>query len=234
MFKYSSIFFLLTIALYIPVNAQDSITKPKLIAEKYLEDQFYAVIAYNALLNKPNNVIQRNLSYSLQFGFIKDIPINLKRNFGFGLGLGYGTNSYYSNIIAENTSQNITYRLSIETDNLRRSKFETHAIEFPFEIRWRTSNAVEYKFWRIYTGIKAAYLFSRRSKFVSENANNNLSFRNDDISQWQYGLTLNFGYNTWNVHLNYSLKPLLENNPLIDGEIIEIKPLTVGLVFYIL
>ena len=216
------------------LNAQDSISNYKPVDLKYLEDQFYIGVAYNAIVNKPDNVIQRNLSYNLQLGFIKDIPINLDRNFGFGLGVGYATNSHYCNIIAEEIQNTIRYRLSEDVDGLRRSKFETHAIEFPFEIRWRTSNAIDYKFWRIYTGIKAEYLFSRRSKFVSEDRSNNLSFRNEDISLWQYGLTLNFGYNTWNIHLNYSLNPLLENSPSINGEGIDKRILRVGLIFYIL
>lgn len=217
------------------INAQDSIPSYESIDTKYLEDQFYAGLAYNVLLNKPNgDVIQRNLSYGLQLGFMKDIPINIKRNFGFGLGIGYGTNSYYSNIIAENMSSDITYRLSVEEDQLNRTKFETHAIEFPFELRWRTSNTVDYKFWRIYGGVKAAYLFSRKSKFISDDTTNNLSFTNEDISQWQYGLTLNFGYNTWNIHLYYSLNPLLENSASLSGDMIEIRPLRVGVIFYIL
>jgi len=216
------------------LNAQDSITNNEFADSKYLEDQFYFGIAYNAIVNKPNDVIQRNLSYNLQLGFIKDIPINQNRNFGFGLGIGYATNSHFSNIIAEELQNTISYRLSEDADGLRRSKLETHAVEFPFEIRWRTSNATDYKFWRIYTGIKAEYLFSRRSKFVSDNRSNNLSFRNEDISQWQYGLTLNFGYNTWNVHLNYSLNPLLENSPSINGEAIDKRLFRIGLIFYIL
>jgi len=81
---------------------------------KYLEDQFYVGVAYNALLNQPSEVIQRNLSYNIQLGFIKDIPVNAKRNFGFGLGIGYATNSYFSNIIAEETDTAINYRLSLE------------------------------------------------------------------------------------------------------------------------
>jgi hypothetical protein len=217
------------------INAQDSIPIYESIDTKYLEDQFYVGLAYNVLLNKPNNdVIQRNLSYGLQLGFIKDVPININRNFGFGIGMGYGTNSYYSNIIAENTNSEITYRLSEEEDELNRTKFETHAIEFPLELRWRTSNTVDYKFWRIYGGVKAAYLFSRRSKFVSDNRAANTNFKNTDIAQWQYGLTLNFGYNTWNVHLYYSLNPLLENSASLIGDMIEIRPLRVGVIFYIL
>ncbi|MFD2588602.1 porin family protein [Croceitalea marina] len=219
---------------FLKVQSQNSTEVEPIVASRYLEDQFYAGLAYNVLLNKPEGVIQRNLSYGLQLGFIKDIPINTKRNFGFGLGVGYGTNSYYSNIIAEDLGSDINYRLPIAADSLNRTKFETHAVEFPFELRWRTSNATDYKFWRIYGGVKAAYLFSRKSKFISENKNSNISFQNNDISQWQYGLTLNFGYNTWNVHLYYSLNRLLENNATLNNEAIEIQPLRVGVIFYIL
>ncbi|WP_339337399.1 MULTISPECIES: porin family protein [unclassified Croceitalea] len=214
--------------------AQDSIQSPDIVDSRYLEDQFYTGAAYNVLLNKPNDVIQRNLSYNFQLGFIKDIPLNSRRNIGFGLGVGYGTNSYYSNIIAEDNGTSINYRLPVPTDSLRRTKFETHAIAFPLEIRWRTSNPVDYKFWRVYGGIKAEYLFSRRSKLVSDNSDLSTSFKNDDISQWQLGLTLNFGYNTWNIHLYYSLNPLLDNAASINGEAIEIRPLRIGVIFYIL
>jgi len=235
MYNRNLLFLLICVLPFANLKSQDSIPNYDSIDSRYLEDQFYAGLAYNVLLNKPNDdVIQRNLSYGLQLGFIKDIPINLKRNFGFGIGVGYGTNSYYSNIIAENVSSSITYRLSVDEDQLNRTKFETHGIEFPFELRWRTSNAVDYKFWRVYTGIKTSYLFSRRSKFISDTVGASTSFQNNNISQWQYGLTLNFGYNTWNVHFYYSLNPLLENNAILNNEVIEIRPFRVGIIFYIL
>ena len=43
---------------------------------KYLEDQFYVGVGYNFLVEKPKDVVQRGLSYSLQAGFIRDIPLN--------------------------------------------------------------------------------------------------------------------------------------------------------------
>lgn len=216
------------------LQSQDSTLVSFTENSKYLEDQFYIGLAYNVLLDRPDDVIQRNLSYGILLGFIKDVPLNQKRNFGFGLGVGYGTNSYFSNIIAENDGPNISYRLAVEEDNLNRTKLETHAIEFPFELRWRTSNAIDYKFWRIYGGIKAAYLFSRKSKFISDNSSSNLNFQNNDITQWQYGLTLNFGYNTWNVHLHYGLNPLLGDRASLNDRPIEIRPLRIGVIFYIL
>ena len=201
------------------------------IDDKYLEDQFYAGLVYNFLVNRPGGIIQRNLSYGIQFGYIKDIPFNKKRNFGMGVGVGYATNSYYTNLLATKTDGSITYEVPDGVD-FNRGKFETHGIEFPIEIRWRTSNPIDYKFWRIYGGAKIEYLFSRKSKYVFENTNER--FGNDDIRQWNYGLMLNFGYNTFNIHLYYSLKPLLGNTSVLDGEEIGIRPLRVGIIFYIL
>lgn len=203
-----------------------------LVDDRYLEDQFYIGLGFNFLLDKPSNVEQRSLSYNLQAGFIKDIPLNQRRNFGLGLGVGYATNSYYSNIVASKTDDIITYDI-VSTSEFKRNKLETHAVELPLEIRWRTSTADDYKFWRIYAGAKLGYVFSGTSRLVTEM--NTLRFSNSDINEWQYGLMLNFGYNTWNIHAYYSLNPLLKDGTLLDnGEAIDIRTLRIGVIFYIL
>ena len=197
---------------------------------KYLEDQFYIGFGYNLLLNKPSEAVQRNLSYNLQAGFIKDIPLNARRNFGVGLGLGYAVNSYYSSIVAAETGDDITYEVR-STSEFNRSKFETHSLEVPLELRWRTSTAEEYRFWRIYAGAK--YVFSGRSRTVTDNGN--MVFSNTDIQKFQYGLILSFGYNTWNVHAYYSLNPLLKEGAAIQtGETFDLNVLRIGVIFYIL
>ncbi|NVN17937.1 outer membrane beta-barrel protein [Muricauda sp. HICW] len=197
----------------------------------YLEDQFYVGVGYNVLLNSPDALDQRNLSYNLQLGFIKDIPLNKRRNFGLGVGLGYAANSYYSNMGVTEDGDVRAYQI-LDDENFNRSKLETHAIEFPLEVRWRTSTATEYRFWRIYAGAKLGYVFSGRSKLVTDEGN--VSFSNDDIDALQYGLMLNFGYNTWNIHAYYSLNPLLKERASIAGESIDLRVLRVGLTFYIL
>ncbi|KQC30058.1 porin family protein [Flagellimonas eckloniae] len=211
------------------IKAQES---PKAVEDdKYLEDQFYVGLGFNLLLEKPSNIVQSSLSYSVQTGFIKDIPFNQKRNFGLGLGLGYATNSYYSNIGASKTDNVIAYE--VLTSDYKRSKFETHAIEIPLELRWRTSTVDEYKFWRIYAGVKLGYVFSGRSKLVTDS--NTTAFSNDDIQNLQYGLQLNFGYNTWNIHAYYGLNPLLKDDVGIEsGELITMGILRIGVIFYIL
>lgn len=212
--------------------SQEQLTDSTALDSKYLEDQFYVGIGYNVLLDKPTDVVQRNLSYNLQLGFIKDIPFNERRNFGIGLGLGYAINSYYSNVVANESNGGISYEIMDQAD-FNRSKLETHSVELPFEIRWRTSTAEEYKFWRIYAGAKLGYVFSGRSRVVMEDGTD--AFANGDMEQWQYGLMVNFGYNTWNVHAYYALNPLLrDGTQLSNGDPIKMRALRIGVIFYIL
>lgn len=198
----------------------------------YLEDQFYIGLGYNFLLNRPENVVQRSLSYNLQTGFIRDIPLNERRNVALGIGLGYAVNSYYTNLEATENTDGVSYSIS-DDEGFRRSKFETHAIELPIELRWRTSTDLEYKFWRIYAGFKLGYLFARTSKLVSDDGSD--SFNNQDVQDLQYGIMLNFGFNTWNIHAYYGLNPLLEENVTLEnGDSLELRTLRIGVIFYIL
>jgi hypothetical protein len=200
---------------------------------KYLEDQFYVGITYNFLLNKPKSVTQRNLSYGLHGGIIKDLPINSSRTRAFGIGIGYAFNSYYSTLLASEMPNGNLYTVLDNNDtNYKRNKVETHMIEFPIEYRWRNSTPQAYKFWRIYAGAKLGYVLGGRSKFVS--GTEKISFYNTDIVKFHYGLTLNFGYNTFNIHAYYSLNTLFKDTVLVDGNRIDMKPLRIGLIFYIL
>lgn len=202
---------------------------------RYLEDQFYIGLTYNFLLNKPENVSESNLSYGLQGGFIKDIPINSSRTTAFGIGLGYGVYSYYSNLRGIETPDDFEYNVIINSDSLKSNKVETHMLELPLELRWRNSTASEYKFWRLYAGVKLGYVIGGRSKYISNRTNNErASFFNDDIRRFQYGLTFNFGYNTFNLHAYYALNDLFNDGVTVDGAAISMKPLRIGLIFYIL
>lgn len=115
----------------------------------------------------------------------------------------------------------------------KRNKLETHLIEIPIEFRWRNSTRESFKFWRIYGGAKFGYVVGSRSKYVTEDFKE--SFSNGDTENFTYCLTLNVGYNTFNLHLYYGLNALFEdgvNGP--DGQQLEMAPLRLGLIFYIL
>lgn len=207
---------------------QDTITSNS----RYFEDQFYAGVTYNFVLNQPEDVNQRNFSYGLQAGFIKDIPFNKDRTIGLGIGLGLGLYTYYTNIRALENGNDIIYRLVEDVPEFKRSKLETYLLEVPLEFRWRNSDSETYSFWRIYAGVKFGYAFNTRSKFVLEELKE--SFRNTDVRSFQYGLTFNFGYHNFNMHAYYSLTGLFNDGVTLDGNDIEISPLRIGLIFYIL
>tara|TARA_R110000765_G_scaffold298302_3_gene393395 strand:- start:299 stop:967 length:669 start_codon:yes stop_codon:yes gene_type:complete len=213
----------------IPLSFFGQETKDSISTQRYFEDQFYLGLSYNFLLKHPEGSNQRNLSYGLQAGLIKDIPLNGLGTKAIGIGAGLALNSYYSNLVANLYNDEITYSIN---DNITRSKLETHLIEFPLEFRWRNSTVEEYKFWRIYTGIKAAYIVGARSKFVSDITSD--GFYNTDLSRFQYGLTLSFGYNTFNLNAYYALTDIFNGSATVNGEVLQYRPLRIGLIFYIL
>lgn len=203
--------------------------KDRIPDQRYFEDQFYLGVTYNFILNNAEGTNQRNLSYGLLGGIIKDIPLNVSRTRAIGIGAGLALNSYYSNLVANENGANIVYSVQ---DTINRSKLETHLLEFPLEFRWRNSNAEDYKFWRLYAGFKAAYVIGARSKFVSDTMKE--GFYNTNLSKFQYGLTLSFGYNTFNFHAYYALQDLFDGNASVNGEVLQYRPLRIGLIFYIL
>jgi len=225
---------LLTLSTIGTLFAQGTAGNSDQVDSKYLEDQFYVGLTYNFMLNKPEGVTQRSLSYGLMAGFIKDIPINLERTVAIGIGLGYAVNSYYSNMRASQTQEGgYQYSLLDGSIPFKRNKTETHLIEMPFEFRWRNSTPTTFKFWRVYTGIKLGYIVGSRSKFVANSYKD--SFYNTDTQNFRYGLMFNFGYNTFNIHAYYALNSLFEKGTLLsDGQQIESSPLRIGLIFYIL
>ncbi|MBT8289381.1 MAG: PorT family protein [Muriicola sp.] len=213
-----------------PLFAQDILPEGD---PDYLEDQFYVGLTYNLILNKPESVNQQNLSYGLQMGFIKDLPLNTRRSMGLGIGLGYAVNSYYSNLQVSEIADGYEYSLLNSDLNTKRNKLETHLIELPIEIRFRNSTPTEYKFWRFYAGAKLGYVVGARSKLVTTEYKD--SFYVTDIENFRYGLTANFGYNTFNIHIYYALNNLFKDGLQLDsGEDLTFTPLRIGFIFYIL
>lgn len=226
-------FFLVVMGSFAQEGLLDSLQVTDL---KYREDQFYAGAGYNLLANKPQNLSQSGFSTFINVGVIRDFPINEKRNFGFGLGLGYAYNSLNQNMfIGKNDTGEREYIILSDADiNYSKNKFETHILEFPFELRWRTSTPLKHDFVRIYLGVKMGYVFATKSVFRGELGNQRYT-NIKDFNTMQYGLTLSAGYNTWNIHLYYGLTPIFEEGTMTtDGEAINMKSVRIGLIFYLL
>lgn len=212
-------------------KANDSI---QVIDEKYREDQFYVGVTYNLLGNKPAGVSQNGFSSGFHFGFIRDMPINTKRNVAVGIGLGLSTNSFNQTLLISENNDVYEYTVLGDT-SFSKNKLTTYVVEFPIEFRWRTSTATEFDFWRIYSGVKLGYVLYNTSKFRS--SQNDISLTNlSDLNKFQVGLTLSAGYSNVNFHLYYALNEIFNTNAKVNGsgEIVAMNAIKIGLIFYIL
>ena len=231
--KYHLLLFIVLVS-QIAIAQNDNDTDKSERYKNYREDQFYLSITYNLLNSKPDDVSQNGFSSGFHFGFIRDMPINERRNKAIGLGIGLSSNSYNQNIVIAEVDNTTTYNIIDESEfNVSKNKFTTYLVEVPLEFRWRTSTATDYSFWRIYSGFKVGYLFYNSSKFKSDAGDEKLSSI-DDFNKLQYGLTLSVGYGTWNFHVYYGLNSIFDDSATLNGKSIDIKSLKVGLMFYIL
>lgn len=234
-----SYLFFLVLGCYVS-NAQNSLEPSietdtsKVIDHKYREDQFYISVTYNLLGNKPDGVSQSGFSSGYHFGFIRDMPINAKRNLAVGVGIGLSSNSYNQTLQISKVNNEFQYLVLNDNEiGYSKNKFTTYLVEFPIEFRWRTSTATEYDFWRIYAGIKFGYVLFNSSKFNSASGDIKLSSI-DDFNTFQYGLTFSAGYSNISFHLYYGLNEIFNEARLVNGELINMNSVRIGLMFYIL
>ncbi|WP_053990860.1 porin family protein [Mangrovimonas sp. TPBH4] len=218
----------------IGLGFSQSVTDSLVVDSNYREDQFYAGVTYNWLVKEPSGLSQSGFSYGLHLGFIRDMPINKRRNVAFGLGLGFALNNYNQNMsIIKNGDRGFNYSIIDESEqSYSKNRFSTYVVEMPFEIRWRTSTAKVYDFWRIYTGFKLGYVFYNTSLY--DGSLGTLRYKNnDDFNDFQYGLTLSAGYDDFNLHLYYGLNSIF-GNAKVSNENLEMTTLKIGLMFFFL
>lgn len=208
-------------------------TIPTVIDSLYREDQFYAGVSFNLLVNKPSTISQSAFSGGLHLGFTRDFPLNKRRNIGIAAGLGWSIDTYGQNLfIGENEGGETIFRSLNKSIDYSTNRFSMQTVEMPLEFRWRTSTPETYKFWRIYTGLKLGYVYYFRSNFVQPD-NHVLQTDVPELDRMRLGATFTFGYNTFNFQFYYSLNSLFKDGK-VDGEEIGMSPLKIGLMFYIL
>lgn len=198
----------------------------------YREDQFYLNLTYNILRDKSVGISQNSLSSGVNFGFLRDFPINKSRTVSFAPGLGLSFNNYKQNLIIQDNNTSFQYNLIEPNFPYSKNKLTMYFVDLPIEFRWRTSTYESHKFWRIYTGVKFSYLLNSSSKFISPNQNYKV-FNNPDINKFQYGVYLTSGWNSWNIYAYYGLQNIFKNGTL-NNQSLKLNTLNIGLMFYIL
>lgn len=221
--------------LSLPVVAQqDAPGAASVIDSLYREDQFYIGLTFHLLHDLPEEVTQKGFSGGLHLGFIRDFPLNERRNIAVGVGAGWSINTYGQELfIGEDLNGQTIFRdlnaLEIEYDT---NRFSTQLVELPLEFRWRTSVPESYRFWRIYTGLKLGYIYHFKSNFQQE-GNQVVQTDVPELERFRLGTTFTFGYNTFNFHVYYNLNPYFKDAQLNNTEF-GIHTFKVGLMFYLL
>ena len=219
-------FFLLFFLLFF---TQLSFTQSVISKDFYREDQFYFGSSYFIQTEPIKSFKQNGFSGNFQFGFIRDFPLNNNSTKAIGIGLGFERNFFTSNIQPIKTNGNINYRIVISRFLESKNKISFSSFVLPIEYRWRSSSIDQYKFWRIYSGLKIKKNFPLYS-----NPSYGSEITIDEIEDWTTSIYLNTGYNTWNISLEYDLNPILKNQKTSNGENLNISFFRLGLVFYIL
>lgn len=200
----------------------------------YREDQFYFSVTYNLLMNGPTGLKQDKFSAGVSLGFLRDMPINKARTYAIAAGLGLSYQNFYQNLtISKGPTGDLIYGVN-DSGQFVSNRYKQYSVDVPIEFRWRNSTYESYKFWRIYSGVKLSYVFSDKSILKDGESTYKIS-NNKDVNQFQYGVYVSAGYNTWNVYCYYGLNGLFDKSvKTISGESINVKAMNIGLIFYIL
>ncbi|MNK14878.1 hypothetical protein D3C87_330090 [compost metagenome] len=201
---------------------------------KYREDQFYTSFSYNMMQGKPSGYTQYSFSTGLTVGFLRDMPINKNRTYAIAAGLGYSYNNIKHNLAVINIDGKNTYQ-TIDKADFDKNKLVLHYLELPIEFRWRNSNEIDHKFWRVYLGFKVSYLFYDKAQYEPD-GNTTIKVRNDkNMNTFIYGTYISAGWNTWNFYAYYGLTPIYNSVPIgNEGQKLTTNSVNLGLIFYIL
>ncbi len=219
-----------------PDLPRDQNAIPDVVDSLYREDQFYIGLSFNLLTNTPRRFSQNGFSGGLHLGFIRDMPINKRRNLALGLGLGLSTNTYNSNLIIGDALDGVTNFTIIDQiqDNSQANRFNTNLVEVPFQLRWRSSTATTFNFWRVYAGLKMGYVVHFKSTFKDDL----ITIRQTDLpelNRWRYHATLSIGNGSFNAFVNYSLNDFFNKDArTVDGDQVSLQTIKFGVEFYFL
>lgn len=193
----------------------------------YREDQLYAGLQFCFLNNRPQGVTNENISLGFNFGFLRDFPINKARTWAIAPGVGYAFKNYNTTIVTNLVKNQIEYSFSEFGD---KNFIRVQHLDFPLEIRWRTSSPETHKFTRVYGGVKMSYVFYDRSYFSNSFITYELRY-NREFRRWTYSVFTTIGWNTWNLYFSYNLVPLYDTTFI---PLQKLNALEFGLMFYIL
>lgn len=203
---------------------------------KYREDQFYLGVTYNLLASVPSAVNTTGLSGGIHFGFLRDMPINARRNIAVAIGAGLSYDIYGSTLFIGETPQEESIFTILTSDDYvyDTNRFSTAVIEAPIELRWRSSTPEKYGFWRVYAGFRVGYAYWYKAKFAQSN-NKVIQTDIPEFNRTRLAATISIGYNKVNFYAYYSINPFFNDAITTNtNETVDFRTVKLGILFYIL
>lgn len=199
----------------------------------YREDQFYIGAGYNLATEVPSGFNISGLSGGIQLGFLRDMPVNERRNVAVAIGAGLTYDHYGQNLAITEQNGSTSFDILGSDVTFNSNRLTLAGVEVPVEFRWRSSTPSSYRFWRIYTGVRFGYIYYFNSK-LKQSGDNVVLTSLPELDRFQMGISLSVGYNTVNFYGYYSVTPLFSDATTSGGENVGFKTLKLGLIFYIL
>ena len=194
----------------------------------YREDQIYFGASFMILESNQERFKPQGLSRHIQLGFVRDFPLSKSGRVATGVGLGMGFERYTTNLIPSGIG---FYTLpELNTDPTDPLFISVQSLELPLTLRWRSSSPSDFAFWRVYGGVTLQWNYRIRAKQNSEAVP-----LSDEIDTLGATANLSFGFNTWNFYVAYRLSPFFDSKGgSLPALPIQITPLKIGLIFYLL
>ena len=200
----------------------------------YREDQFYIGVSYNVFAFTPSGMNPEGISAGFQFGFLRDFPINKRRNLAIAIGAGFSYDQFGQNLfINENGQGTTSFEILASNQDFLRNRLSLSVVEAPIEFRWRSSTPSNYKFWRVYAGFRLGYTVWNQSSL--KRFNETVKIQNiTELEKLRMGASLSLGYNKFNLFAYYSINPFFNEDAVTnDGQKVNFHGIKVGLIFYI-
>lgn len=199
------------------------------VDKKYREDQFYLSFNYNALAFRPKEINQYNFSRGYNLGFLRDFPLNQRRNLGIASGVGYSYNLIYTNAQTDGHKK----LWIIPMDEVEKNYFEYHYIELtPVEFRWRGSTQYNHNFWRLYLGGKISFPIGAKYRKIADES---IKIKGIELqNKVDFKMYIAAGKGTWNVFVQYGFSPFFYGMKDENGKNMQMRVANIGIIFYIL
>tara|TARA_B100001063_G_C16590352_1_gene465342 strand:+ start:85 stop:783 length:699 start_codon:yes stop_codon:yes gene_type:complete len=200
----------------------------------YREDQFYIGVSYNVFAFTPSGMNPEGISAGFQFGFLRDFPINKRRNLAIAIGAGFSYDQFGQNLfINENGQGTTSFEILASNQDFLRNRLSLSVVEAPIEFRWRSSTPSNYKFWRVYAGFRLGYTVWNQSSL--KRFDETIKIQNiTELEKLRMGASLSLGYNKFNLFAYYSINPFFNEDAVTnDGQKVNFHGIKVGLIFYI-